>query len=113
MFVAISDIIPLTLSNILLLGILAGVVLLILGYTFDRTGVFYKYQGQVDKIQTAERDVHRWRIAGAFVARAVLVGLGESTERVDELIAKEKKWFFPLKIPDDLSEEFFFEGAEK
>lgn len=106
MFVAISDVIPLTLTNVLVIGMIAGVVLLVLGYVFDRTGVFYKYQGQVDKIMTAERDVHRWRISGAYVARAILIGMGENTDRIDALIEKEKKWFFPMTQTDEVKEEF-------
>jgi len=106
MFVAISDVIPLTLENVLVIGAMAGFGLLVLGYIFDRTGVFYKYQGQVDKIMTAERDVHRWRISGAYVARAIMIGEGKDTDRIDALIRKEKEWFFPMTQTDEVRDEF-------
>ena len=108
-FLELSDIIPLTLEVMLVLGSVSGAVLLVLGYLLDKKQIFYKYQGQVDKIQTAERDVHRWRIAGAFVARAVLIGLGKPTDRVDTLIEREKTWFFPLGLPDGIGEEIMLD----
>lgn len=102
----LSDIFPLTIENMVLMMVLAFLILLTLGYIFERTKVFYKYQGQIDKIQTADRDIHRWRISGAYVARGILIGRGEDTTRIDALIDREKDWFFPRGRTEGAEEEF-------
>lgn len=104
-FMELSNIIPLTIENVLIIGAFAGVFLMVLGYVLERLGVFFKYQAQVDKIQTAERDVHRWRISGAFVARAIALVQELDTEAIDWVIKEEKRWFFQRGIPLELQEE--------
>ena len=103
-FVELSDIIPLTIENILIRGVIAGATLMGLGYLLERGRVFHEYQSQVNKILTAENDMHRWRMSGAYVARAIRISKGLDTSDIDEYITEEKKWFFPRGVPEDLKD---------
>ena len=87
--------------------------LLLLGWILDRKGVFYKYQSNVDKIQNAEVSVHRWRAAGAYFAKYQLMSEGKDTTAIDEIIRREKAWFFPMGVPNSVTEESSYDELMK
>lgn len=83
----------------------ASLTLLLVGWVLDKKGVFYKYQSNVDKMQNAEVSVHRWRAAGAYFAKYQLMSEGKDTTAIDEIIRREKAWFFPMGVPNSVTEE--------
>ena len=104
-YLELAQWIEMSLENMMFIIATAGFILLFLGWILDRSGIFYKYQSQYDKIQTAEVSVHRWRMAGAYWTKYQRMSEGKDTSVIDAVIAKEKAWFFPMGVPSSVAVE--------
>ena len=101
-YLELAQWIEMNLFNMMMILTLSGLFMLFIGWILDRKGLFQKYQSQMDKIQNAEVSMHRWRIAGAYFQRPILLADGKDTRVVDAIIEMEKEWFFAMGIPLDM-----------